>query len=714
MNPLYKREIEGRTYRPLRKLSVYPEGGSALKIGMKIRVCGTVKPLEPDRNPGQFDYRQYAWAKGICGSMSGETLVVVDERYHVIREWLRIFGLVLEKKLEQIAEEEDVGLLKAILLGDKDDMDDDVYRLFQKNGISHVLAISGLHVSVIGMGIWNGLRILGAGYWGAGITAFVMLFCYGTIAGFGPSVIRAVFMMGLSFLAGGFGRTYDLPSAMSVPAMGLLLWHPYVLTQASFQLSFLAVFAIFFPGAYLAKMWKLPFRWQNVWTSISIQLVTIPAVLYHSFEVPLYGLILNLLVVPLMTYVLVSGILGLLGAFLWLPLGTFLLGGAHYILAFYRWLCEWMARISGSYLVLGRPSFLSLVCYYGCLIGGAWIIGSGWSPGRWKATNDRHLVKKRLGLMAVIWLMGGLCLLPVAPEGLQVTFLDVGQGDGIVMQVDGKAILIDGGSSQEKTLGEDCLIPFLKSRGISYLDMIVVTHGDSDHISGIRYLLEEKDCGIDIGLLLMPVTGIGDKACEDLGDLAAGREIPVFYMSRDGAWERGLEQEDNKSNQKKFVMTEPDVFWNRVIDKDGQITCLYPYGGPEAVSSKDVDRNNGSLVLKVEYGHFSMVLTGDVEEEGEKRMIERGLDGPITVLKAAHHGSASSSTPQFLEHLSPSYVIFSFGAGNRYGHPAGQVVENCQKLGAGIWKTAESGAVSIRTDGRQMWISGWLDRQEGI
>ena len=670
-------EILGFEDAAIRKLFVYVDSVEQWKIGMRGRVEGSIARLKPDRNPGQFDFRLYSLAKGICGSVKGQQAEIVDERYLAVQEGLRQIGLSLEQRLEQIADPADLGLLKAILLGDKGDMDDEVYELYRKNGIAHVLAISGLHVSVIGMGIWNGLRKTGAGYWSAGLAAFAMLFCFGSIAGFSPSVVRAVFMMGISFLAGAFGRTYDLPSAMAVPAIGLLLWRPYILMQVSFQLSFLAVTAIFFPGMYLAKRWKLKGIRQNIWTSVALQLVTLPAVLYHSFEIPVYGVLLNLVVVPLMTYVLISGILGVAGSFLWLPAGPFLLCGAHYILAFYRYACEAVEKLWRAYPVLGQPDFRRILVYYGCLTAGVWIAANGREK-RVERWSGKQAAKGALALG-----IGLLILLVRIPPKLDVTFLDVGQGDGIVIQAGIRSILVDGGSSQEKSLGEDCLVPFLKCRGIDRLDQVVVTHGDQDHISGIQYLLETPSCGIWIGELVFPVTALEDPACEKLQDLAENREIPVRYL-RSG---ENLE----------------------LPGSDAEIRCLYPDAG-----SSVEDRNNGSLVLQLKYGAFSMLLTGDVELEGERILLQRGELEPVTVLKAAHHGSASSGSQEFLQAVDPDYVIFSYGAGNRYGHPANIVVERCEEMGAQSYRTAESGAIRIRTDGKKMQIRGWLDRKEGI
>lgn len=654
--------------KKIRKMYCYTDTADCVKIGMKVRVVGNAKTADPDRNPGSFDYRLYCRSKGICGILYGEQMEIADGRYLAFREWARYAGIMIEGQLERIADMKDIGILKAVLLGNKAEIEEDVYEIYRRNGISHVLAISGLHVSVIGMGLWRGLRKTGMGFTASGLLAFGLLFLYGNIAGFGPSVVRAVLMMGISFMAGICGRTYDLPSAMCVPAIGLLMVYPFLLTQPSFQLSFLAVSAIFFPGDYLAKRWGVSGFWKNILVSASIQIVTAPVVLFHSFEIPVYSLLLNLMVVPLMTYVLVSGLAGTLISFIDMPLGAAALGGAHYILRFYEWIGKNMQKLPGAVLVPGKPTMAAVILFYICLIAGVLLAGKG--------------KKWCLGVCVV----GGMILLPVREPGLTVTFLDVGQGDGIFIQAENRTMLVDCGSSQEKEIGEDCLVPFLKSKGITVVDTVVVSHGDQDHISGIRYLLENQDTGIGIGCLIMPEVSGEDQILKELEAIASVRNIPVYYKAA------GDQSEKNLGDSVNLRYLHPDKH------TDGQPS----------------DRNEDSLVMMVEYGAFRLLLTGDVGIDGENEIMEREDISKVTVLKAGHHGSETSSGEKFISMIKPSYVVFSYGRGNRYGHPAKTVVERCQMEGAEIYETGRSGAVEIWTDGKQIRIRGWLDRPDGI
>lgn len=284
----------------------------------------------------------------------------------------------------------------------------------------------------------------------------------------------------------------------------------------------------------------------------------------------------------------------------------------------------------------------------------------------------------------LLWAASLMFLFPVHSPGLFVTFLDVGQGDGIFLQAHGKTMLVDCGSSGERELGENCLVPFLKSRGISRLDTVVVSHGDWDHISAIRYILETQDSGIFVRRLVMPKAGEGKEVYMDLEALAKEQGTAVIY---------GKSGDD----------------FSGFLGENVEITCMHPKEGKACEN-----RNEESLVLEIRCKNFGLLLTGDVEEGGERAMEEEKSLAPVTVLKAAHHGSGTSSREEFIRAVNPLYVVLSYGEGNRYGHPAPDVVDRFLRTGARILKTAEMGAIEVWTDGKRIKVSGWLDRSGGI
>lgn len=694
-------DADGETLRSV--LCYLNEDSEFPAVGEKIRVFGEGKAADPARNPGVFDHQLYCRAKGISGIIYADGYTGMGGKAHIVSDSLYRIRRQLSGRLKLIALPEDAGILSAVLLGEKEDLDSAVYELYRKNGISHLLAISGLHISIVGLGIWKLFRKGGAGFWISGIFAGGFLIAYGMMVGSGPSVVRAVSMAGLSFLAAAAGRTYDLPTAMCIPALGLLLTHPYLLTQASFQLSFLAVISLVYPGRLFSARGETFFTNEKFsaaasafFVSLSLQMVTAPVVCWHSFGIPVYGVFLNLLVIPLMTYVVLSGFIGLGLSFLSVSAGGAMLGGAHYILKLYEVVCNGIGKLPGAELVLGQPEVWKIGCYYGLMVSGAIIYERGMKIAE-KFHEKKHKSKEkseesvlnlwktrilidrkhRLVFLCAAWLLAFFFLLPSRPAGLSVTFLDVGQGDGIVLRFASRTILVDCGSSQQKSVGEKILVPYFRSQGVTYVDLAVMTHGDQDHINGIRYLLEHPESGIRLGGLMMPKAG-NDEIYGKMAELAKEQEIPVYYAAAGDRIEN-------------------------IAGKGMYMECLSPDG-----EKKFSDRNEESLVFRVTYDCFSMMLMGDLETGGEENLVESGVLSPVTVLKAGHHGSATSSGESFLEKLFPEITVLSYGRKNRYGHPAKEVKERLGNIGSEILETGISGAVMIETDGKKMKVRTML------
>ena len=694
-------DADGETLRSV--LCYLNEDSEFPAVGEKIRVFGEGKAADPARNPGVFDHQLYCRAKGISGIIYADGYTGMGGKAHIVSDSLYRIRRQLSGRLKLIALPEDAGILSAVLLGEKEDLDSAVYELYRKNGISHLLAISGLHISIVGLGIWKLFRKGGAGFWISGIFAGGFLIAYGMMVGSGPSVVRAVSMAGLSFLAAAAGRTYDLPTAMCIPALGLLLTHPYLLTQASFQLSFLAVISLVYPGRLFSARGETFFTNEKFsaaasafFVSLSLQMVTAPVVCWHSFGIPVYGVFLNLLVIPLMTYVVLSGFIGLGLSFLSVSAGGAMLGGAHYILKLYEVVCNGIGKLPGAELVLGQPEVWKIGCYYGLVVSGAIIYERGMKIAE-KFHEKKHKSKEkseesvlnlwktrilidrkhRLVFLCAAWLLAFFFLLPSRPAGLSVTFLDVGQGDGIVLRFASRTILVDCGSSQQKSVAEKVLVPYLRSQGVTYVDLAVMTHGDQDHINGIRYLLEHPESGIRLGGLMMPKAG-NDEIYGKMAELAKEQEIPVYYAAAGDRIEN-------------------------IAGKGMYMECLSPEG-----EEKFSDRNEESLVFRVTYDRFSMMLMGDLETGGEENLVGSGVLSPVTVLKAGHHGSATSSGESFLEKLSPEITVLSYGRKNRYGHPAKEVKERLGNIGSEILETGISGAVMIEIDGKKMKVRTML------
>ena len=696
---------QGKREYALKRLLVYlpPEDMEIGEIlpGVKILCTGELERFEPARNEGEFDYRLYYRSRDICCRMSAKKAEITEHSVWLLQAVTYRIREQAKKLLEQYCTETDAGLLAAVLLGDKTRMNEEINELYQKNGIAHLLAVSGLHISLIGMGVYRLLRRLGLGFGTAGFWAGGLLFVYGTMTGFGPSVFRACLMLACSFWAAYLGRTYDLLSAMALAAVCLSLENPFVIFTGAFQLSFGAVFAIGWAGTELADRLRCQKSWEKALAvSLAIQLVTGPIVLYHFFEYPLYGIFLNFLVIPLMTYVAGAGMAGLLMgmagvfavSFIPGPTALFLkkmldigavgsMGTCHYIFMVYEMLCRAAEKLPCSSLILGRPKLWKLAGYYAALA--VFLACAGSRGRRWEAEKEgqeekaERKGKEHIKTWGILFALLAF-LLHRSVSGLRVDFIDVGQGDGILLETREQVILVDGGSTQIKKLGEQRLEPLLKSRGIRNIDMVFVSHGDQDHISGITWLLEE-DTGIEIGRLFLPFPGKGEEVYERLESTAEKRGVKTDYICAGDFVQSGKLS----------------------------LSCLYPYR--DTLSS---DRNDHSEVLLAEYGDFSMLLMGDLGAEGEAEIAEQwNKNRQVQILKAGHHGSSTSSSEQFLDTVHPRIAVLSYGKDNSYGHPHPEVIERFDERGIARWATEEQGMITIRTDGEEMEIQGFIQNR---
>lgn len=679
-------------------------GDARLRIGERIRVKGRLERPGGPGNPGEFDLVGYYHAIGIEGRFFAEEMERLCEGYSPCLDGIYRIKCRAGQILDRIYPQRDSGILKAMILGEKTELAEDIKKLYQSSGISHLLAISGLHISMIGLGCYGLLRKAGLGVKGAGAVGTAVTVGYGILAGgmgIASSVSRAAVMVLMRMWADGLGRTYDTRTSIAVSGMFLLLQSPQLLFQAGFQLSFGAVLALGIAEPLVERWLGARRGWQKtLLAGAVIQLATCPVVCFHSFEYPVYGMFLNLAVIPLMSCVLWSGILGVALGCVEIRAGMMAAGPGHYVLGLYQWLCANVQKLPAAVMVTGRPGAWQMAAYgamwCGFLLAIAVKPGNGREEGRraGEQTGEGGMEAKRRGRIGnrirnMAWsraafaaLFAGLSvgvLLFRSPErGMKVTFLDVGQGDGICIRTEEAVILVDGGSTDKKKLGAQVLEPFLKSQGIRQVDYAIVSHGDQDHISGLMELMEE-DCGIRIRHVILPWLGRGgkDEVYEGI-ERAAGRHGAMTAWMRRG---------------------------DRIAAGEMAIDCLYAGGEERGAGPEGEDRNEHSLMLRVSFGMAGILLTGDMSSKGEENWLEMGEKPRIQVLKVAHHGSSRSTEGEWLERIAPRWAVISCGRGNRYGHPGEDVLRRLEKQGAEWYATMDAGAVTVETDGRKMKVS---------
>lgn len=650
---------------------LYPDAVETFLLGSLIAGRGIVKPFSQAANPGEYDEEKTRLGNGVYLALEKAQIQRIYRPLLPVREWLAGWREHFSEVYGEILSEQNASLARAMVLGDKEGLDQEIKALYQENGIAHLIAISGLHIVMIGGGIYQLLRKKLGGYAVPAAIGISFITAYGVMTGLSGATLRAVLMIIISIGAELCGRRYDMLTAIAAAMLFMLIANPFQCTQAGFLLSFGAVFGI----AAIGPVWKIMFSGLPSWLdglciSISVQAVILPVILYYFYEVPVYGVLLNLLVVPLMEALLPLLLFGgVMGSFL--PgLASAAMLPANGIFKLYEAICRLSSRLPFHTLCTGRPPGWWLAAYYGgLLLFLAIVYRLHGRERRHKGQKEyrRREQKRRIKrIVFSVFLFYGLLFLSLYRSGdLTVTVLDVGQGDGIYIQTPGKKhILMDGGSSSKANVGKYLIANSVRYYGGERLDYVFISHSDTDHYSGVAELLESGE--LEIRNIVLPDIANPDEAYRNLVASALKSRCKVYYMKRGDS-----------------------------LQVDGvRFQCLHPE------HEEYLDKNTGSLVLALSYGSFDMLFTGDLDKEGEEEVIGTLPKRRIEVLKAAHHGSATSSSEEFLKAVVPEAVCISVGKKNRYGHPAPEVMKRLAAYADKIYLTKEHGAITIETDGR--------------
>lgn len=667
------------------KIIIYDNSFINIPIGKTIRLYTTVQRFQQARNPGNFDQREHYAKQRIYGYGYLDKISDVAGKENFFLEKLYQFRQSWKTALQQQLGEKNGTILSAMLLAEKAELDSDIKELYQKNGISHILAISGLHISFIGMGIYQVLRKrMGVSYGVSGLISVLILGGYVLMIGLSVSVFRAFVMLLLRIGADVSGRVYDVLTAVLLSAGMLAVYQPLLLLDAAFWMSHGAIVGIV---AVLPKMKAIAIGprkkskiWEGILSSLSINLTLLPILLHFYYEISTYSVFLNVMVIPLMSVILSCGMFGslLMGK---IPfMGEFLLEICGFILSLYEAACAFCNRLPLRCAVFGKPERWQMIVYYGVLI--FWLC-------------RKRVDAKQNGLKHFCLLLLASLLFVKIPDGkLHITMLDVGQGDCIYIEgPSGKNYLVDGGSSDVKQIGKYRIEPYLKSQGVGHLDYVFVSHGDIDHCNGIMEMLGRQDMGVKIRNLVLPANYGNDEYLAELAKRALEQGVEVLCM--------GAGQE--------------------IVEGALVIRCIQP---AESVvvdekyrpRQESLSGNAGSMVLSLEFDVFRMLFTGDVEGEGEEQLVknleadkENEWDS-YDVLKVSHHGSKNSSTEAFLKQVYPKLALISAGGENRYGHPHRETLERLNDVNCRVLETAKCGAVMLTVDGEikvDSWINGW-------
>ncbi len=646
----------------------------AAATGDTVSGQGVFYEIGERRNPGEFDFRSFFHRKGIYGR------VFTDREYQISASIST--NWTIDKSIESIREQikmtiqnsvlgPPAGLLIALILGDKSAVDPEVKSDFIETGVVHVLAVSGLHVGYVVMILMALVRMFRVP-WGWDKLAVIMgLVFFVALTGFKPSVVRAAIMAGIYILAPVFNRPSDIWNIVSLAAFVILLIDPGYLGDLGFQMSFLAVISIVYFYNLLESILPEKLKvanqknqiikifWGLFLVSFSAQIGTLPLTVYHFGRIPIIALVANIFVIPLIGIIVALGFALIL--LCWIPFLATALGNTIWLMgSLIILLTENLAEIPYATVSVSAPGLYELVVYVLLITAGLLIFQ--------RRFRTKAIIVGLILINLVIWKT------IFRHDYLDVVFLDVGQGDAIIIKVDRQAILIDAGERfRKRDMGDRVVVPVARYLGINHFDLVVMTHPHNDHIGGILSVLK----GI-------PTAQIWDSK----NDYESG----IYAAIHDELGNRGINADYPQRGEIKQV---------------NQVTVLQVLAPDTCQIPEYSNVNNSSIVIRLMHGRNSFLFTGDLEHEGEELLYPYGDYLNAQVLKVAHHGSITSTTSRLLNAVNPHWAVISVGHKNKFRHPSPKIINRLQKQVEIVKRTDIDRAIWLRSDGYSIRAVKW-------
>ena len=649
---------------------LFTEKNQEISVGMNISTTGQFITIQGPRNPGAFDFRSFYGRKGICGRIYvDETDLITIESFvitsiQIVQQWVR--------KMFKEKVGENFGLLTALILGDKTSVDPEIREDFTNTGVIHVLAVSGLHVGyvliilmVIGKLFrfpWGWDRLL--------IISGLIFFCF--LTGGKPSVIRASLMAGLYVLTPVVNRQGNLWNTVFFSAFLILLFDSLYIFDLGFIFSYTAVLSIIAFYALFQKILPEKIKVNDIKSkpvqfiyglflvSLSAQIGTLPITAYYFDRIPIISLIANVIIVPIVGILVAVGFCILF--FGWIPVIGDLIGQSAWLITkVISWCADIFSGVPFAFIETHGISLIWILMYF-ILLSTVFLF---FMPEFRKYTLFTGLTITAL----MIWKIGGSRAL------LDVIYLDVGQGDAILVRTpERKTLLIDGGQRfGNRDYGDQVVIPVLNHLGIKRINWLVMTHPHSDHIGGLISVTESFQVDTTFDTYL-------DYESWTYGELRQklDRQNTLVIQPSPGDIR-------NMGTDLKMAFFAPDssfVKGNRVV-------------------------NNSSIVMKLIYGKTSFLFTGDMELEGEYELVQYGDALKSDVLKVGHHGSKTSTSDAFINWVNPEIAVVSVGYKNKFRHPSNDVLNRINRYAEKIHRTDQSGALWLRSNGSEIWEVNW-------
>ena len=669
-----------------------------LEYGDKIFITGEFQEPQGMRNEGGFNYKEYLKSLNIYGSVKAKNIKVIEQnKGNIFMNFTYKISDEIKENIEEFMGEKYSGLLIGLLLGDSSKIDENMEENFKITSLTHILAVSGAQVSYIIAAMYSLLKRK-IGIQKTRVVIIASLIFYTALTGFSPSIVRAGIMGIILMISGLVFRKNDIINSIAISLFFMLVYNPFLLENVGLQLSYLGTIGIIgFNKTIILilkniqirnRKWKYKINRKLILliskikeilaVTMSASLAVVPVMIYHFNLFGTYFLITNLLASIIIGPITLLGTLLVIISFISINIAKIL----SYILKFLIDILLFISSFSKlpiSKIYIPTPTITFIIIIYLSLIISLFIykVFHERNPNttilrvrnllalvKYKFKQNRNYIIKRIVIINIVIF---LCIIFI-PRDLKINFVDVGQGDStFIITPKNKTILIDGGGSNTGSfdVGENTLLPYILDKGYNKIDLMIISHFDSDHVGGLLTILEE----IKVEKVLIAKQEEQSENYKRFFNIVKEKNIPVIVGKR-----------GDKIN----------------IEKDLYLDILFP----ESEQIEENVINNNSLVFNIYYNNFSMLFTGDIEEIAEKRIIEITNKSRLKadIIKIPHHGSKTSSTRELLEIVLPKIALIGVGKDNLFGHPSSETIDKLDELEIKTYRTDINGEIMINVN----------------
>lgn len=619
-----------------------------------LKIEGEYEKINSYKNKGVFNYETYLKKDNIYGKIKAKKITLKQKTKNKIR-----ISQKIKEKFKQNFEKKTANYFITIILGDKSELDKQIKENFQNGGISHLLAISGMHINCIVLIITYIINKTINSYKIRKLITIGILIMYGSIIEFSPSAIRAIIMAIMHFTALILLEKDNFLVNISISSFIILIISPYYLVDTGFLLSFTATISIVYVYKKLRKEVSKNKIIQSIADSliltISANILIAPIVICLFKKVSSSMIIIGIIISPFIFIIEIIGILIII-------IPSFILKFLKVQIELFISIFDFLSSINFLTIYFKVPNIIQIILYYTIII-------------KFLFKPKRKIISKILICIIVISIVSQLIYssYSILFRKFEINLIDVGQGDStLIVTPKNKKILIDGGGNENYDIGANVLIPYLLNKKIKQIDYLMISHFDTDHVGGTFKVLEKLKV----------------------------KQVIISQQKEDSSNFQKFLEIAKKRNIKIIVVKAGDRIQ---IEKNIYIEILWP---TEKMEIEYNPLNNNSIVAKLVYYDTSILFTGDIEAEAEKELVKKyGHKLKADILKAAHHGSKTSSTQEFLDNVNPSVVLIGVGRNNKFGHPSDGVINRLKKRNICIYRTDLEGEVNIKINSKGIYVN---------